>query len=312
MLENQRVKFFNSEATNKLITVGKKDLKINQDTNTAKIEKGGLVVEFEKYELGKSVVRGSMWKVFDILLIEFTKNNDYKSKNIDYVVTLTIEEIALKLGYDVKLNKELTGEELEKEKKRIAFNLKNANKAITKDLNLLFGVYLTWKGENSKKKTEDISRVRIMPELTIKNRRVNAVLGYSLAQYLVNSYIGKYNLNVLKTSGNNPLAYQLGLKLISHHNINLIKKNHNGQKLGIKKIIAGVGELPSLADLNDPTHWKRYIKEPIEKSLKQLTELEVVKEWYYQNKAGDILKMEDLKKISCLDYEKLYLCFELY
>lgn len=305
--------FFNSEATNCLITIGRKDLKINQDTKTAKIEKGGLIVEFEKFEIGKNAVRTSMWKLLYLLMIEFTNNNIFKGKNVDLFVTIPLEEAARKLGYNLDIPVGLSEEERVIATKKVKNTLDNARRTIAKDLELLYKMSLSWRSYKKKRKVDDdFSDIRILPEARIKNGKINVAFGPSIGLHLVNSYIGKYQLNVLKTSGNNPLAFQLGTRLVIHQNINAINKTSTGDKLRIISIVEGLGELPSYQELKDKTHWKRYIKNPIENSLEQLQKLKVVKEWEYQDKKGEAMSPEEVEQLNYLEFEKVYLHFELY
>lgn len=305
------VLFLQGEATNSLIMVNKNDLYEDRENKKSKLEKGGLKLEFELEMTPKINIRPSLWKLLDIITIEFTKNNGYKCEKINVATTLELFDIAKKLGYKVESEVKETDEEREKEEIRSKSAIDQARREINKDLDVLFSLTLSWIPVGKKKSKRNYLDMRLIQSKEFKNGVYKIMLGNLFAEYLVNSYLNKYPLSLLKTNDKNSVVYQLGMKLVAHYNINSITKNSSGDKLKISSILESVGNLKNYESLNDKKHWKRYIKNQIENSLQQLIELGIVSKWEYQKKGGIPVTDEELEKIKYSDYENLYLYFKI-
>ena len=321
-IEENNVDIFCSEATNSLISLNKKKIKYNAFQRKAEIVEGGLKVNFKEFEtkkeklsenifkefeLGKPVVRTNTWKLLDIIMMEFTKNNSLRSKKVDIKTSIPLLEIAKLLGYDVE-PREVPAEEEAKEKTRIKGILDNVRKEVDKDSELLYMMSLSWQ---SPSKRRDFLDMRLLQGKGIKRNTLTIWLSTLFGEYLVGSYINKYPVNILKTKGVNPVSYQLGLRLSNHYCVNKIKKNNNLNRLGLKSILESVGDIPKIEEVKELRHWTRYIQEPILRALEHLKEVEVLKDYQFQNKKGNTLTLEEISKLEYLEFEKLYLYFEM-
>ena len=311
-------KMYQGTATNKLSGVSSKDIKYENYSKEGVIEADGLKVFFQEHNKLKANLRISTQKLLDYGIIELTRQNNYRDKNKTKMITsvsFPLKEYAMDLGYDV-IEKYIENEvERKKEALRVKRIIDNVRRRINEDLEVLFSMRLSWtepKG-GSKGKSLDYTDVRLLQSKGIKSGVVNIKFTEDITLYLTNAYVTQYPKALFKLDERNPVAYQIGYKLALHNGIknNIIKRTQNIIK--VETLLKASGSIATIKEVNekDPGHWDRRIKEPLEKSLQDLLDNEMLDYWEYSNSKAIPLTNEQAEFRTYDDFIKLYIHFDL-
>ena len=281
----------NGTATNAFSAIGRKaePTSIKKITDNATIEKGDFKVFIEKYS-NKKTLKVSVVKLLDILAIKFTKLNHYKAKDANTLkrtVTFSLDEYMTYL--DVK-------------------DVKDARKRLKEALDTLYSISLEW-GEKSRGEVKNYTKMRICEAQGINRGIASFTFTADMANYLNQSYVMQYPLDLLSISERNPNAYPIARKLALHHSIDNNHKKGTANIISIAKLLEVAPEIPNIEAVRKVNgSWSERIKGSLEKALDAV---EDVISWEYSNSKG--LPLTD-KQLELSDYEtfiKLFVKFDI-
>lgn len=285
----------NGTATNKLATIGRKAKpttikKLADDEAT--IENGDFKVFIEKYSNKKSL-KVSVVKLLDILAIKFSKSNHYKAKNPNRTVTFSLDEYMTYLGIKNIDNYN---------------NRRSASKRLKEALDTLYSISLEWE-EKSKGKVINYAKMRICEAQGIERGTASFTFSQNMAQYLNQSYIMQFPIELLAISECNQNAYPIARKLALHHSIDNNHKKGTANIISVAKLLEVAPEIPTIEAVRAVNgSWSERIKGALEKALDAIGS---VVTWEYSNTKGAPLTD---KQLEISDYEtfiKLYVKFNI-
>jgi hypothetical protein len=135
-----------------------------------------------------------------------------------------------------------------------------------------------------------------------------------LTQYLTQAYVMPYPTNLLSIDERNERAYNIGFKLAYHHGITNNVKRGTNHIISVRDLLNACGNMPFVENINQGSnrgHWKRLIKEPLEKSLDTLCTKKVITRWEFANAKGSPLTDAQLDSGSYEDFVSQYVLFDL-
>lgn len=294
---NKKINFcpmLNGTATNKLATIGRKakPTSIKTITDEATIEYGDFKVFIEKYSKEKKLKVGVV-KLLDILAIKFSKSNHYKAKNPNRTVTFSLDEYMTYLGIKNIDNYN---------------NRRSASKRLKEALDTLYSISLEWE-EKSKGKVINYAKMRICEAQGIERGVASFTFSQNMAQYLNQSYIMQFPIELLAISERNPNAYPIARKLALHHSIDNNRKKGTANIISVAKLLEVAPEIPNIEVVRAVNgSWSERIKVALEKALDAI---EGVVSWEYSNSKG--IPLTD-KQLELSDYEtfiKLFVKFDI-
>lgn len=295
---NKKSKFcpmLNGTATNKLATIGRKTkpTRINRlADNEATIENGDFKVFIEKYS-NKKTLKVGVVKLLDILALKFAKSNHYKAKNPNRTVTFSLDEYMTYLGIKNIDNYN---------------NRRSASKRLKEALDTLYSISLEWE-EKSGDKVKNYAKMRICEAQGIERGVASFTFSQNMAQYLNQSYIMQFPIELLAISERNPNAYPIARKLALHHSIDNNRKKGTANIISVAKLLEVAPEIPNIEVVRAVNgSWSERIKGALEKALDAI---EGVVSWEYSNTKGAPLTD---KQLEISDYEtfiKLFVKFDI-
>ncbi len=200
-------------------------------------------------------------------------------------VLIPLKEYASKCGYDVEIHPTDTPEEAKKEAKRAKNALDNARKKINKDLELLYEYSLSW-SERVRGKTGDYRDVRIIDEKGVENGYIRMNIAKSFSDYLIGLPMNQYPIALLGLDERNPNAYNIGLQLSYHFNLDNNIGKGTAQLLKVKTILQYT-DLPSIEEVRAKSRsWVERVKESLEKALESLVGCGLLESWEYCHSKG--------------------------
>lgn len=283
---------FNGMITNQMVQIHptKNQSRVDSITGEAVIEIGTAKIYIEEYA-PLTPIRQSIWKLFDFLTIEFTKQNCYKGKreelNREVRVSL-FDYIALRSdsrtkAYENKIRKE-----------------------VKEDLNLLLHISIEGT-ESQKKKTKEFPKAKICDRAEIKNSDIIFVFSEELAYYLTHSYVMQYPLCILNFDSRNANLYPLGRKLALHYSIDNNMKKGTNKKVSVKTALEYCPAIPSYkAVLASDRQINRRIYNAFEKTFEELgLNCQLI------DGDGTFVDGAELDGMKFTEYQKLYLYFSI-
>ena len=281
----------NGTATNAFSAIGRKaePTSIKKITDNATIEKGDFKVFIEKYS-NKKTLKVSVVKLLDILAIKFTKLNHYKAKDANTLkrtVTFSLDEYMTFL--DIK-------------------DVKDARKRLKEALDTLYSISLEW-GEKSRGEVKNYTKMRICEAQGINRGIASFTFTADMANYLNQSYVMQFPLELLAISERNPNAYPIARKLALHHSIDNNHKKGTANIISIAKLLEVAPEIPNIEAVRKVNgSWSERIRGLLEKALDAL---EGIVSWEYSN--SNSVPLTD-KQLELSDYEtfiKLFVKFDI-
>lgn len=243
-------------------------------------------------------------KLLSVGVAQFTALNNIggkPSEKINYVVTLSLKEYALQCGYDVEEHHKDTPEEQAIEAKRASNALKDAQKKIKKDLQLLKNITISW-SEKVKGKAGDYTDIAIIGTNAIRKGYIYMTFDPVFSQYLIRLPLTQYSVALLSVDARNNNAYNMGLKMTEHFNLDNNQIVGTAQLLKVKTLLECI-DLPTITKVREGRKsWEERIKEPFENSLDTLTQCGLLSDWRYSHSKG--LEMTDEEATSFTTYEE--------
>lgn len=288
----------NGKATNAFANIGRnaEPTRINQlADNEATIENGDFKVFIEKYS-NKKTLKVSVVKLLDILSVELTKLNHYRDKDtkkLQTTVTLPLDKYMTYLGIENIDNKNTR---------------KDARKRLKEALDTLYSISLEWE-EKSGDKVKNYAKMRICEAQGIKRGVASFTFTTSMANYLNQSYIMQFPIELLAISERNPNAYPIARKLALHHSMDNNHKRGTANIISVAKLLEVAPEIPNIDTVRSSNgSWSVRIKGKLEKALDAI---DCIISWEYSNSKGAPLTD---KQLEISDYEtfiKLFVKFDM-
>jgi len=243
-------------------------------------------------------------KLLSVGVAQFTAGNNVGGKapdNLTYNITIPLKEYALQCGYDVEEHEKDTPEEQEKEARRASNALKDAQKKIKKDLDILRNSSISW-SEKVKGKAGDFLDLAIIGSKGIRKGYIYMVFDPAFSQYLIKLPLTQYPKALLKVDARHSNAYNMGLKMTEHFNMDNNQIRGTAQLLKVSTLLDSL-ELPTIDIVRTSRKsWEERIKEPFEKALDALTQCGLLSDWRYSHSKG--VEMTDEEATSFTTYEK--------
>lgn len=268
----------------------------NPLNNTASIESGEVKLIIKQLDTLSGTLGVSTHKLLSTAIAGFTARNHTgtgKDKAIrEAKIAIPLKEYASQCGYDVEEHPTETPEEAEKEALRAKRTLDNFRRKVKKDLELLYNASISWK-ENIRGKSQDFAEVRILGGIGIKAGYINLEFTISLAEYLIQLPLSQYPQSLLLLDERNNNAYNIGLKMAEHYNMDNNQVKGTAQLLAVKTLLLCTN-LPPFKEIKAKRKsWEERIKEPFETALDALTECGLLEDWRYSHSKGVELTDEE-------------------
>lgn len=304
---DQNATFFptvHGKATDIIARMSSRGLATDPFTGDLSIDKDDVIMTIEAFNKLAGAIGIGAHKLLMAGLINFTANNNISkgegySGKINYEVSIPLKEYAKRCGYEVDpvISKKTTEAEASKEKKRAANALKDARKKISKNLEILANSSLTWKekvksttkGKDGKEKIKyldrDYVKVSIIGTRGIKDGYISMVFDPVFSKYLLMLPVTQYSAALWPIDERNSNAYNIGLKLCEHYNMDSNHIRKTAQTLKVQTILEYTN-LPSIDTVREQhLSWQDRIKEPFEAALDTLTG-GLLKDWKYCHAKG--------------------------
>ena len=303
----ERESFFpmlHGKATDSIARMAGSQLIENRINDTGILDTGEVKLVVDKLTKLAGTLGVSTHKLLSTAITIFTQLNQTGNtdrKVICTAIKIPLKEYALRCGYKVQEQKAETKSEIEKETKRVKGAMDNARKKIRKDLTLLFFASLSWK-EKVRGKQEDFMDIRLIEAKGIRNGYIHIRFTQTFAEYLINLPITQYPVALLRVDERNNNAYNIGLKMSEHYNLDNNQIKGTSQLLKVKTLLA-ITKLPHVENIRKQKKlWEERIKEPFENSLDTLTACGLLDDWEYSKSKGKT--MTDSEATSFSKYEE--------
>ena len=273
-----------------------KDLLGNAYYNTGDMQ--AVVERFDELRRGLNI---NAHKLLTVATGEFAKVNNYDMEErqgnpLRLGVHFSFTDYAEDRGIDLT-NKE---------------QVKELRKSINKDLTLLRRTaFLRW-DEKVQGKPYNFDEMGLFGRTYLKDDVIYMEFTQSFGLYLSLLPLTQYSKALLLVDGRNPNAYNMGLKMCEHFNLdnNRYKGTHN--VLRVSTLLKETS-LPSYDKVTKQrTSWESKIKEPFEQALDKLYELGVISSWSYAKTGGiDLTDEEGYNITNFHEWQDLLIKFEL-
>lgn len=241
-------------------------------------------------------------------IAQFTaiNNTGEKKKSVNTkTVLIPLKEYASDCGYDVYEHTTSTEAEAKKEAKRAENQLNNFRRKVKKDLDIIYDANISWKEAKAYKgKQADYEDVRVLQGRGIRNGYIKLTFSDDYASYLITLPINQFPRSLLKLDERNRNAYEMGLQISFHYNMDNNQIVNTADRLKVSTILeSGRLELPSIDDVRKKRKdWRERIKEPFERCLDALHRCGFLEDWYYCHPKGERLSDEEASALD-KDYE---------
>lgn len=299
--DSKNIKVLSGKATRELALASSKNksnLTINEFSNTAKHIGQVTIFEILEYDKrDKDIISTRTHQVLMLLVNYFTLGNSEDNKqDLNLEVKLEIKKVAELMGYDV----------YNSIKKKAKSETDNARTMLNKEIDLLFNMKFTIKGQDG-----DYRDVRIIQSKGKERGYIVAELSNKLGLYLLGQQQNWYDLNLLAIDGNDPNTYIIGTTIVDRWNTK--KYTYKGKKkieeplpernrLSVKNLLSKT-TLPTYSYvLEKGLSWYYHIKEPFENSLRKLIDTyKVITRYDYGRANNELLTEEEYRNID--DFE---------
>ena len=288
-------------ATNTLqrLDTRKKRPKVDALTGAAKLKKGEFELSIEKYDELAGGLRVSTHKLLSVFTIALTKQNHFRTHSdtpLNTRVQISIDDFMTKCGIP-----------------KTKGSYDNTRVTIDEDLETLFRYRMSWR-EKKGRSVVNYTDMRLIGEKSIHGGVIEVAFWPLMAEYLINSYIMMYPLQLLKVDERNPISYHLGVKLALQSSITKNQKRGTHNIISVKSLLEWCEDIiPTEKEvrLKDRAFGRRII-DPFEKALDKLVDKNVLSSWHYCNAGKEIIPEEDLPGGNMEKFAALYILFEMH
>ena len=299
------VKMYQNKGLNALATVSKNLFALNKHKKTAQAIKDKVTIKVDNFNF--ACLKTQTTKTMDILAVKLAENlpygEDISAENIDKhrEVALSLDEYMSFLKINDK---------------------KEARRKLNESIKSLYDATLEydetrWEKEKCGKITTRW-KARVLDaigedyeEKPVQNGTARVKFTFDVAKCLGKSYLTEFPTALFSINTKyNPHSYNLGRKLVLHHNMNIAKDNAN--RIGVKSLIEACPDLPTYDEvMKDARQITKRIIEPFERDLEALVACGILTEWHYCNSKDTPLTDEQLANYSYGEWIKWLVEFEL-
>lgn len=268
---------------------------------TAHYSTGDMQAVVERFDELRRGLTINAHKLLTVATGEFAKVNNY-DKDLQ-------KEHPLRLGVHFSFTDYAEGRGIDLTNKG---QVKELRKSVSKDLTLLRRTaFLRWE-EKVQGRPYNFDEMGLFGRTYLKDDIIYMEFTQSFGAYLSLLPLTQYPKALLLVDGRNPNAYNMGLKMCEHFNLdnNRYKGTHN--TLRVSTLLRET-TLPSYDKIMEQrTSWESKIKEPFEKALDSLYEVGVIASWNYAKTGGIELTDEEAYNITNFhEWQDYLIKFEL-
>lgn len=289
---------YSGQGVRSISKISKKDIVPNAILDTGIIEIKSKDTKIELFELSSlnKIVGVNCHKTLSMAIIQFAKVNNkdnLKNGRVQHHISFPLKEYARYRGYRIDPEEKCTPEEIRKEKQRAENALKRARRDISDELEQLFRITLSF-SEIIGGKEENFADLRLISSKGIKNNQIVITFNPDYANCLLRLPQTKYAKRLFAISGKDSNTYNIGLGLLEHYAKYNNQKRRTHNRLIVKTILENYTNLPSYEEvLRINQSWRNRTKAPLEKSLNELVEANVLEYWNYGGANGDDLNYHE-------------------
>jgi len=240
-------------------------------------------------------------KVAEIIRMAFTAMNPYKAtKNLKTLVSLSLTDTMTALGRTINPN-----------------NKKMFVRQLTREiLPTIAHAHITL--ESTQGEGVEVIHMEIgggFFEVSTKKDQILFRLSPEYAQYLNSNSLSQYYRETLRlgsTKDHNELPYYLAIKLQDHYFKDANRQRGTNMILSVASILdfcADTLEYEYILEV-DPTHWKRKIKDRLERALNEIQEKGLFS-WEYCGAGLKEIPQARIEGADFYEWSKLYITFQL-
>lgn len=238
-------------------------------------------------------------KTAELLRMSFTENNPHGAKtNLKTLASLPLTDVMDALGKaPTKDNKKMFVRQLNREILPTLNNVHITLESITENHAETISIYMGGGYFEASTKKDRII-FRFSPEY---------------AQYINTNSLSQYHRNTFRLgSARNPLPYYLNIKLQDHYYKDANRQRETNMILSIMSLLEFCADTLQYEYIlkTDPTHWKRKIKERLERALNDIQEAGVFN-WNYCGAKGKEIPQTAIEAADFDEWTKLYITFQL-
>lgn len=265
------------------IKSSKKNMRVNEITGKATIQRGDFSVSFENWpEI--TGLRTSTHKLFNALMIEFTETGGKDTR-----ITLPLKKYMELRG----LNNELS-----------------ARRQVDEDLATLFSTSISFKEKLKEKKSRDYFDMRLVIDKGIKKGVIYCTFHPDFYELMMGYRVMPMAKKALALDDRyNKSSYYFLTKLSEHMNMNYFKPNRD--IISVQTLLDATPEIPTYNEVaKNGRHYARYIIDPFERDMDALEKIGAIK-WEYCHSNGLALTDDELHDMSYEIFSKLLIKFKL-
>lgn len=271
-------------------------------TKVAVLRKDNVTVHIENYENLDSKLSVSVHKLFDILVLLLSQQNQFRNKAqiYDTIVNCSLDDyMALCAIPPTKASRDET------------------RMQVKKDLEMLSRISISWNVNNeTKRKKQDILpqywNKKLFTFCGIKKGVITANFTEELTSYLSNSFVTRFPTTLLTLDQRNANSYYIGKKLTYHYGLRSNVRRETNSCISVSSLLSATPDIPYQRIIDqDPGHWSRRIRVPLEKALRSLEDTKIIDSWgYCFAKRQPISSLDDVAS-TFYNFSKLYIFFEI-
>lgn len=250
-------------------------------------------------------------KILNTAIMFLTASNYYNTDRITPTVEIPLIEYGEKCGYQLTPQTMATPEEQAAENKAVQNRINEFKKDVRRDLRDI--AETKWTAEETRGRNKgDYAEMRIISSHRIIKGLIRINFDVDAAAYLVQSYVMQHPTALLAVDNRNPNAYVLGFKIAQHNSMDANAARGTNNTLSVESLLAAAPEIQSIDDLKakGQRNWKDKIKRPLENSLNELINVNVLSKWEYRDPTtGTTYTPETALPLTWTQYNRLMVDF---
>lgn len=286
---------FHGQAIDRLMQISTRKTPpvMNPVTGVAQIVRDDMVIFIKKPETFAGL-RVSTLKLLDIFVGALTKQNQHRGKQKPKRHVLISSERCMKLC-GIPMTKS------SKDKARCRLN---------EDTETLLRISIEFT-EYSKGEIRAFKEMNIFATREMRHGNILMSFTPEAAQYLINSHLMLFPLNLFKLDERNPHAYYAGRKLILHNSILKNQERGTSNIISVDSFLKSMPHIPPHEEvMRTDREVERRIIKPFEKALDTLSGI-ILQGWVYCKGKGIPLTEEEVKNLNHSVFIGCYVQFEL-
>lgn len=312
LLSNPYLPMLNGALVNDFMQINTRGLTADKFTKRAVyVTKDGHKFTIEHFDKLLRALSTPAKKLLNTAVMFLTASNFYNTDRITPTVEIPLIEYGEKCGYQLTPRKMATPEEQAAEDKAVQNRIVEFKKDVRRNLRDIKNV--TWTAEETKGRNRgDYDELSIISRHKIINGYIRINFDVDAAAYLVQSYLMQHPTALLAVDNRNPNAYALGYKIAQHNSMDTNAARGTNNTLSVESLLAAAPEIQTIDDLRKKgqRNWKDKIKRPLENSLNELINVNVLKKWEYRDPTtGKTYTAETAKPMTWAQYSRLMVDF---